>query len=118
MTIDTTTFKRKLLAEKDIVEKELSTVARRNPDNKKDWEPVADTDERPSSRDEVADKLESFEDNVAIVRQLESRLSEISDALERIENGNYGHCVTCKKEIETDRLEANPGATTCKVHMK
>ena len=117
MAIDTNIFKKKLLEEKELVEKELETVGRRNPDNAADWEPVATAEEIPAERDEVADKLESFEENVAIVRQLESRLGEINVALNKIKNGTYGTCSVCGKEIETERLEANPAATTCKAHL-
>lgn len=119
MTLDTTTFKKKLLTEKDLVEKELGTVGRRSPGTAGDWEPVtSDRESAPPDRDEAAEKIESFEENTAIVRQLESRLGEIKDALERLENGSFGHCVTCEVEIEADRLGANPAATTCKSHMK
>lgn len=117
MLTDAGQFKKKLLAEKTLVETELGTVGRRNPENAADWEPVAANEERPAERDEVADKLESFEENVAIVRQLESRLGDIDAALERIESGAYGACSVCGKEIETDRLGANPAATTCKAHL-
>ncbi|KKW10992.1 MAG: Transcriptional regulator, TraR/DksA family [Parcubacteria group bacterium GW2011_GWA2_49_9] len=118
MTLDTTTFKKKLLTEKDLVEKELGTVGRRSPGTVGDWEPVAsDRDSASPDRDEAAEKIESFEENTAIVRQLESRLGEVKDALERVENGSYGHCAVCEKEIEADRLSANPAATTCKAHM-
>lgn len=116
--INLDTFKKKLLAEKKLVETELGTVGRRNPENAADWEPVAAVLERPAERDEVADKLESFEENVALVRQLESRLGEITTALERIEHKAYGVCSVCGKSIETERLEANPAATTCKAHMR
>lgn len=118
MTIDTNAFKKKLLDEKELVEKELGTVGRRNPENATDWEPVAPEDERPVERDEVADKLESFEENVALVRQLESRLGEITVALQKIMDGTYGTCSVCGKEIERERLDANPAATTCKTHLK
>lgn len=118
MTIDTNNFKEKLLAEKQLVEAELSTVARKNPENPADFEPIPDTDERPAERDEVADKLESFEENIAIVRRLEARLAEINAALGAIETGSYGKCSVCGNEIEIERLEANPSATTCKRHMK
>lgn len=118
MTLDTNLFKKKLLAEKKLVEKELGSVGRRNPENAVDWEPVAPNGERPAERDEVADKLESFEENVAIVRQLESRLGEITEALKRIEGSSYGKCAVCGNAIEEDRLGANPAATTCKAHMR
>ncbi|MEK7170330.1 MAG: TraR/DksA C4-type zinc finger protein [Patescibacteria group bacterium] len=117
--MDTQTYKKKLLTEKDLVEKELQTVGRRNPANAEDWEPVAtNRNGVPPDRDEATEKIETFEENMAIVRQLESRLGEIKDALERLENGSYGHCAICEKEIEADRLGANPAATTCKAHMK
>jgi len=119
MTTDTAVFKKKLLTEKDLVEKELQTVGRRNPALAGDWEPVAsDQNGMPPDRDEATEKIETFEENTAIVRQLESRLGEIQDAFERLENGSYGHCAVCEKEIEADRLGANPAATTCKAHMK
>mgnify|MGYP001569080021 CR=1 FL=1 len=118
MITNTDAFKKKLLEEKKLVEAELETVGRRNPENASDWEPVAAVEERPVERDEVADKLESFEENVAIVRQLESRLGEINAALNGIRNGTYGICSACGKEIEAVRLEANPAALTCKAHIK
>jgi len=118
MTTDTTPFKRKLLAEKDTLEVELATVARKSPSHVGDWEPVPEAREDiPASRDDTADKLESFEENVAITRQLEARLAEVRDALERVENGNYGRCTVCGKEIESERLHANPAAQTCKAHL-
>ena len=119
MTPDPTPFKKKLLAEKDELEAELATVARKNPANPKDWEPVPDAREDiPAARDDTADKIESFEENVAITRQLEARLAEVRDALERIENGSFGHCTVCRGAIETERLNANPAAQTCKQHLR
>ena len=118
MTLDTNIFKKRLQGERDLVEKELSTVGRRNPQNPKDWEAVASgRGEAPPDPDERAEKIESFEENTAIVRQLEVRLSEIQGALARIEEGAYGKCKICGSHIETDRLEANPAAATCIAHM-
>lgn len=118
MSLDARKFKALLLAERDQVEGELKTVGRRNPQNPADWEATPeDRDVSAAARDEVADKLESFEENIAIVRQLEARLAEVKDALERIENGSFGRCTACGKEIEAERLEANPAAKTCKAHM-
>lgn len=119
MSRDVTAFKKKLLAERDNLEQELATIGRRNPANPADWEAMpAERDALPSDRDEVAEKLESFEENIALLRQLEARLAEVRDALERIENGTYGWCTTCNKEIEVERLTANPAAQTCKAHLK
>lgn len=40
-------------------------------------------------------------------------LQLIEEALERIENGEYGLCVHCNKEIQPKRLEAVPWARHC-----
>lgn len=118
MMTDFTIFKQKLREEKKVLEAELATVARRNPDNKNDWEPMASgLDGTPPDRDEATEKIESFEENIAITRQLEARLAEVRNALLRADNGAYGICIICHKDIEQDRLLANPAATTCKEHL-
>lgn len=120
MTIDLDHFKAKLEKEKALVEKELESVGRRNPDNLSDWEAVPSADRDISQADEntVADAIEGYEDNVAIVKTLETRYNDIKSGLDKIKHKVYGHCQVCQKEIEVDRLEANPSARTCKEHME
>jgi len=45
-------------------------------------------------------------------------LRKIDEALERIENGTYGICEICGKEIEKERLKAIPWTTLCIEHAK
>jgi DnaK suppressor protein len=40
-------------------------------------------------------------------------LAEIDAALERIQDGSYGTCASCGKQIAPERLEARPWATLC-----
>jgi DnaK suppressor protein len=40
-------------------------------------------------------------------------LNYLEDALKRIDKGDYGHCNTCGKLIEKERLEAVPHASQC-----
>ncbi len=111
-------YKNLLLAEKANLEKELATVGRKNPDNPADWEatePAEGIDR--ADEDEVAEGIDEYENNSAILKQLETRLLEVNTALEQIEKGAYGTCVVCGAEIETDRLDANPAAQTCKLHI-
>lgn len=119
MTIDYAYFKEKLEKEKALVEKELEKVGRRNPDNLSDWEatPPADRDSSQADENTVADAIEGYEDNVAIVNTLETRYKDIKSGLDKIKHKVYGICQVCQKEIEVDRLEANPSARTCKEHM-
>jgi DnaK suppressor protein len=40
-------------------------------------------------------------------------LRKVDNALEKIENGNFGTCVECDEEISLSRLYARPTATEC-----
>ncbi len=117
MTIDTKHFQKKLLEEKALIENDLSKVARQNPDNPEDWEAVPDTHDAVYEENTAGDSIDEYEKRNGIVNMLEPKLRDIKSALERIENGTYGVCTICGKEIESDRLEANPSASTCKEHM-
>jgi RNA polymerase-binding transcription factor DksA len=110
-------YKKILETEAENLEKELTTVGRKNPDKKTDWEATEKMDIDPADDDEVADSIEQYENNTAILNQLERRLGEVTAALQKIKNGVYGKCEVCGKEIESDRLEANAAAKTCKLHM-
>lgn len=117
--IDTNYFKNKLEEEISLVEKELEEIGRKNPDNKKDWEAEpADFDTDSADDSETADKFEEFEENSAVLNELEMRYNDLKDALKKIENGTYGICEVSGEPIEKDRLEANPAARTCKAHMQ
>ncbi len=118
MTIDTQIFKTKLEEEKKQLEASLSEVGRKNPANPSDWEGKAEEiDAEKADPIDVADNIEEYETNTAVTSELEIRLNNINAALNRIENNTYGVCRVCKKEIEKDRLEANPAAGTCKEHI-
>ncbi len=111
-------FKTKLIEEKSLLERELKTVGSRDPQNPDNWEAKTQgRDIDTAERNEVADKVEGFETNMAILGQLEPRYNEVKDALTRIDEGTYGICKVCDGEIEEDRLNANPAATTCKAHL-
>lgn len=44
---------------------------------------------------------------------LSQTLTQVQDALKRIEDGSYGKCTACGREIEAPRLEAIPWAAYC-----
>ena len=118
MPIDYEYFKKRLETEKKLLEKELENVGRRNPDNPSDWEATpANKDVSQADENIVADSIEDYEDNVAIVNTLETRYKDVKDALDKIQNKTYGLCEIDGKEIEAERLKANPSARTCKEHM-
>ena len=120
MTIDYGHFKKKLEAEKKEIEQEMEKVGRRNPDNPGDWEPTPPDEQQSTQQADdniTADRIEEYEDNAAIMGTLEKRYNDIKSGLDKIKHNVYGICQVCKKEIEVDRLEANPSARTCKEHV-
>ena len=119
MAIDYQHFKKKLEAEKKLVAEELEKVGRRNPDNRSDWEATpAARDTSQADENTLADSIEEYEENLAIVGTLESRYQDLRGALNKIEKGNYGLCEVCSEPIDEKRLEANPSAKECRKHMK
>jgi RNA polymerase-binding transcription factor DksA len=116
--METKHFKEKLEEEKAVLGKELSGVGRINPDNPEDWEPTpSDLNIPKSDKNDMGDAMEEYEGRSAIEVELENRLDNIKKAIRRIDDGKYGVCKVCNAQIETDRLEANPAAETCKAHL-
>ncbi len=115
--MNTATLATKLAEEKERLEKEMRSVGRPTPGVPGDWEPVpSETGTEPDLVDQ-ADITISGEGNAAILADLEARYEHVRLALRRIEAGTYGVCEVCGEAIEEERLEADPAATTCVVHL-
>ncbi len=50
---------------------------------------------------------------LSLIEQLQSQHAEILAAFERLEQGTYGKCERCGREIPFERLEALPTARLC-----
>ncbi len=50
---------------------------------------------------------------LAQIDQARNRLQQIDEALERMQEGTYGGCVECGREINPARLEARPLSIRC-----
>jgi len=117
--MDTNKFKIQLENELKLVEGEMKDVGRKNPSNPNDWEPVeTDMGSDPADNNDVADEMESFGENAAVLNRLEARYNDIKSALEKIKEGTYGKCEVGGENIPEERLEANPSAKTCIEHSK
>jgi RNA polymerase-binding transcription factor DksA len=115
--MNTDHFRERLIEEQTTLEAELQSVGRRNPENPNDWEALPQETGQESDPNDAADLITHYEDNTAILKDLEIRYNEVRAALAHIENGTYGTCVVSGDSIEEDRLEADPAASTCKEHM-
>jgi len=115
--IDTKKFKEKLEAEKKHLEEELPGIARFNTETNL-WEATPDQDMMGEIDDnDAADRFEDFEERSAVLSTLQARLTDINAALAKIEAGTYGFCEVSNEQIEEARLDANPAARTCKLHI-
>lgn len=100
-----------------LLEAELKTVGRINPENPNDWEAVAgETNIDPAEAEERAGEITDFEDRSAVEFTLEEKYNKVKAALERIASGTYGVCKICGNAIEEARLIANSSAETCISH--
>ncbi|MFT4417090.1 yteA family sporulation protein [Fredinandcohnia humi] len=63
-----------------------------------------------------ATELYEREKDIALNEHMEKELKDIKYALEAIENGTYGKCEKCGKDIPIKRLEAIPTTTYCVEH--
>lgn len=84
---------------------------------------TADTASDPEHEGEVAhhpgdegtDTAEA-EGAQAMERTVYEERRRITDALARLDDGSYGRCLVCGREIDDERLEARPEAATCREH--
>lgn len=104
-------LKEMLLKEKSELEENLLRIAK--PIDKKEGDYETSFDDIGTDREDNATEVGEYTDNLSVEVTLEKRLQEIIDALSRMENGTYGFCENCNKEIDIERLRANPAAKTC-----
>jgi len=110
MTVDAERFRTRLEGERDRLQHALATVNHRAS--------IADEtgDLAVGAGDHLADSAtETFtrELDGGLEENAEHLLGEIDAALRRIDEGTFGTCQVCGREIERERLEAVPYATLC-----
>ena len=109
-------LKTKLEKEKENIEKALSKFAKKDEKPKGDWDtrfPQWNGDSGGSALERAADQVEEYSNLLSLEYALETRLKDVDLALDKIKKGSYGKCEKCKKQIEEERLKANPAARTC-----
>ena len=94
---------------------ELKEIASPDPRIKGNWNatfPKFEEVESGSSGsvEEEQDEVEEYEVRLEAEHSIESQLLEVTKALARMEQGGYGICTSCKKEIPLERLRANPAS--------
>lgn len=104
-------IKSMLLTQKSTLEEELRQFTNTNSNNEDDFKSTfpnyGDSEEENSA--EVAD----YGDNLSLEYTLEKSLRDVRQALQRVEDGNYGICKYCGNLINPERLKARPASSSC-----
>ena len=111
--IDIDFFKQKLEEEMKTLVRDLQNLGRVNPSNPDDWEAVQqEMNVAEADPNEVADKMEEYETDAAVLKEVETRFNLVKMALDKIEAGTYGFDEIDGDPIPEERLKANPAART------
>lgn len=102
---DVSVFRDRLIARR----KELMELAESSADSRK---PV-ELDQTRVGRLSRMDALQNQAMSLEAARRREQELQRIEASLKRIEDGDYGYCVTCGEQIPLRRLELDPTLPTC-----
>ena len=117
--MDTERYKEVLSGELAIITTDLKDLGVLNPENPEDWVATPEgTDVGEADENVSADHAEALEERTATLADLELRYNNTMRALRKIEQGVFGTCEICEKEIEPARLDANPAARTCIEHRE
>ena len=109
-------LKEKLKKEKDEIEKQLESFAKKDEKLEGDWDtrfPHWNGSSGSSALESAADEVEEYSRLLSLEHVLELRLKNINSALKKIKKGKYGICEKCKKQIPLKRLKVYPEAPVC-----
>lgn len=114
---DLTKYETILTEEQARLTEDLSNIGTFNSETSQ-WEAVPEKQDGPESDAiDLADRAEEYEGRSEMVKTLSKRLKDVAVALEKINGGTYGFCEISGEKIEEARLNANPAARTCKLHI-
>lgn len=103
--IDRTTVINQLVKEReDLLHDAEVTAAERG---------VVELDQTSVGRLSHMDALQNQAMQVETERRREIELNRIDAALVRLDNDEYGYCVSCGEEIQPKRLEMDPATPVC-----
>jgi RNA polymerase-binding transcription factor DksA len=97
-------FKQKLLSVKNMVTSQINRLRK----------PVDMGSDVESNFDGKTDETEEEVANLGMVETLKRRANRVDDALKKMEQGKYGICEKCNKDIEAPLLEVDPESRYCK----
>ena len=103
-------LRQKLLEEKRSLQEEIDSIGLIRSHERSG---EADSDRYGNHMADVATDTFEQEKEFGLKTNLERQLRLVDEALERFEDGTYGTCTNCGREIDPERLEALPYASLC-----
>ena len=112
MSIDVEHFRTQLLEERERVQSAIAHLRADHPGSLD--EEIEEMNASPDNHlGETASATVNREIDYTLGENSEQILAEIEAALTRIDDGTYGTCTVCGKEIGPERLGAKPWASLC-----
>ena len=107
-------YKALLLEQKETLEKELEKIAKRDPNQKGNWNTIyLNYEPNEFDEEEAADEVQEYVNRLPVEHALELRLKKTNDALVRIKSNTYGKCKNCDKDVPQKRLKILPETEIC-----
>ena len=110
VAVDTDQFRKRLLAERSRAQGALDYLHEENSGSMDDEAQQGQSDNHPG---DLATITLDREIDYTLEENEERVITAIDAALQRIEEGTFGKCVNCGKDIGEERLAALPWATLC-----
>jgi DnaK suppressor protein len=106
-TVKSNQIRARLEAEKKRIQDELGQLnSSRTVDDRREGSPFG-------KREEEATESMELEKRLALENRLNSLLTEVERALQKLDAGTYGICDMCNTTIDPARMEALPQAILC-----
>ena len=109
MALDMQKIKAQLEARRTALQQQIAGLTEAYP---QPVDPIEASEGSQDFEETAVDFLETQQEQSIMVNE-QALLTEVQDALKRIEQGTYGTCVVCGQPIPEKRLEAIPWAARC-----
>ncbi|HJQ23978.1 MAG TPA: TraR/DksA C4-type zinc finger protein [Blastocatellia bacterium] len=103
MALDLEAFRKRLIEERDQLNREIPSVAELA-------EPTPD-DRQITANAPLIGEIKDVQNEIADRKT--HRLRQVQAALQSMDDGTYGICIRCNQPIDPRRLQADPAAMTC-----
>lgn len=106
-------FKGKLLKEQRRLEDELATMHAENTNTIFAKEEYGGDENVEDHMADAASNIFDRERDLSLEQNIQDMLAQVGSALRRIDDGKYGRCTNCGKQVDEARLRAIPYADLC-----